>query len=367
MPRKALISTAVAIAGVVFVVTMISQPVAPKVGDIPLPFGSSNAALQGAVAPMGQRGGIDVFEVTFSAADTSELLQEDRIYLVRVPNTADVVNVPINLAMTRRENGGDVYDVNFYGYRYGDYFATLERRDIHAPEFKDRFPGQFFASAKAKAADVDHGNALENFATDNGITFLPVSSEQGSVRLQPNSLYVFIVNEPEGARLRIRGIQGCGNGVVEGAEQCDDGNSDSLDACTNTCNIGVPLPFGGSSSGNSSSIPPLPFGGSSSAGGVASSLASSVSVSSSASIFSSSSVSGDTSSASSVTGGAPPSPESSSSSSDAIASSSSADAAPFCGDGILNGTEECDDGNTVDNDECSNACLFLVPVPSFTQ
>jgi cysteine-rich repeat protein len=31
-------------------------------------------------------------------------------------------------------------------------------------------------------------------------------------------------------------------------------------------------------------------------------------------------------------------------------------AAPFCGDGIRNGGEECDDGNTVDNDACTNLC-----------
>lgn len=27
----------------------------------------------------------------------------------------------------------------------------------------------------------------------------------------------------------------CGNGVIEGTEECDDGNSNHLDACRNTC------------------------------------------------------------------------------------------------------------------------------------
>ena len=29
---------------------------------------------------------------------------------------------------------------------------------------------------------------------------------------------------------------------------------------------------------------------------------------------------------------------------------------PVCGDGVLGGIEQCDDGNTVDADACTNAC-----------
>ena len=34
--------------------------------------------------------------------------------------------------------------------------------------------------------------------------------------------------------------------------------------------------------------------------------------------------------------------------------------APFCGDGIIDGSEECDDGNQVDTDACTNACELPV-------
>jgi fibro-slime domain-containing protein len=30
---------------------------------------------------------------------------------------------------------------------------------------------------------------------------------------------------------------------------------------------------------------------------------------------------------------------------------------PYCGDGILNGPEDCDDGNQIDDDGCNNSCL----------
>lgn len=34
---------------------------------------------------------------------------------------------------------------------------------------------------------------------------------------------------------------------------------------------------------------------------------------------------------------------------------------PYCGDGIVCGTEECDDGNTIDGDDCSNDCKTEAP------
>jgi len=36
---------------------------------------------------------------------------------------------------------------------------------------------------------------------------------------------------------------------------------------------------------------------------------------------------------------------------------------PYCGDGVTEGDEECDDGNEVDDDDCSNECLVNTPDP----
>ena len=33
---------------------------------------------------------------------------------------------------------------------------------------------------------------------------------------------------------------------------------------------------------------------------------------------------------------------------------------PYCGDGIENGDEDCDDGNSIDDDECSNECIINI-------
>ena len=64
----------------------------------------------------------------------------------------------------------------------------------------------------------------------------------------------------------------CGDGVVEGSEQCDDGNTTSGDGCSATCT-----------------------------------------------------------------------------------------SEPVCGNGIVEGSEQCDDGNTVDDDTCSNSCVLCPP------
>ena len=41
---------------------------------------------------------------------------------------------------------------------------------------------------------------------------------------------------------------------------------------------------------------------------------------------------------------------------------SNIDAFPeFCGDGVVQGTEECDDGNTINGDGCENDCTFTPP------
>ncbi len=36
--------------------------------------------------------------------------------------------------------------------------------------------------------------------------------------------------------------------------------------------------------------------------------------------------------------------------------------ARYCGDGVLDGSEECDDGDTQNNDGCSSSCDIELPV-----
>ncbi len=383
MTRRHLVPT-VAVLAVVFTaaISMSSNMMTPLMKDgIPLPFGNASNSLQGAITNVGSRNGIDVLDVTFNNGETSELLQPDKIYLVHVPNRIGIANVPLDLAMTIP--GTVNHNVDYYGYRYSDASASSERSNINALLFKDRFPAQFFASSGALASDITHGGALAAFAQDNGITFRRTENVTGGVRIDPlGSLYLIIVNQPEGARITLTGVTGCGNGTVEGTEACDDGNSLEGDSCSNLCTVTIPIPIPiGPSSGSSSS---------SSSGSGSSSSASGSTVSSSESSSSlSSSVSSSFTAPPPLTGTcgdatceegeqfseyqcgvntmcantqycAIDCPVASSSSS----VSSSSVPSTFCGNGVLNSGEECDDGNLVDTDDCSNACLLNIPIPA---
>jgi len=217
--------------------------------DIPIPFLSRTGEFQGAVTYVGKRNGINVYDVTFRNAERNETLLPDRIYLVHIPNDSGFQEGAFDLVMKTVGTGDP--NVDYYGYRYSDAAATLERRDISAVRFADRFPWQFFASAKARQIDVQHENALANFETANGIRFRPTSNAPDGVRVDPlGALYVIVVNETNGAVITPLIAQGCGNGSIEGAEQCDDGNTDDTDGCHNDCTFGFPIPFGGSGGTN---------------------------------------------------------------------------------------------------------------------
>lgn len=261
--KKLLIGVAALSAAFVLLTIVRSTTERPTLADrtIPVPFlSNAGSSLKGSLTFFGKRNGIDVYEVKFNNGEPFEHLAPDRIYLVHVPNSSSVSNVPFDLALTLSGTGGHLVD--YYGYRYTDAAATMERRDINALRFKDRFPGQFFASKTARNNDALHGNAIAAFESANQITFLPSDGSPNGVRLDPaGSLYVIVVNSPGGADLAIRNLTGCGNGILEGAEQCDDGNTEDEDTCRNACTIGFPIPFDNGPNGTGANLAVLQFSG----------------------------------------------------------------------------------------------------------
>jgi cysteine-rich repeat protein len=219
-------------------------------GDIPLPFGEGGSDLQGSILYYGKRNNIDVYEISFAQNERMERMQTDLIYLVHVPAGTDVVTTSLDDVISTYNPAG-IKNVDYYGYKYSDSVATAERAATQQPLFKNRFPAQFFASAKARINDPAHQNAISTFETQNGVFFRPTSGS-GAIELRPNSLYAFVVNETNGANISIR-TPICQNGILESTEVCDDGNTNNADCCKNDCTGGLPIPFGTCSSASAAS------------------------------------------------------------------------------------------------------------------
>ncbi len=190
--------------------------------NIPLPFGgASTSGLKGDITQIGR----NVYKVTFPDGLESEQLAEDHIYLLYSPDTSDVNTVALDTALGSNKN--------FYGYHYSPD-ANREKAANPNDPFNVRFPEEFFASATALQQDP----SLQQFATANGITWHPTDGTNGDqVDMERNQLYLFIVNEAQGATVKVRGNNGfCGNSIVEAAEECDNGVIDH-DGCNEQCHV----------------------------------------------------------------------------------------------------------------------------------
>lgn len=231
--------------GVVTLAVFASVSTLNSINDIPLPFGFDNSSspLTGAISEIGKKSGISVKKVTFPTGTDSETLIEDSLYLVVVPDDQAITETTLDDALTV----AGVHSVNYFGYKYSSATAGAEKANKTAPVLTQRFPGQFFASAKARAEDAQHGGSILAFESSNGITMADTDTATGAL-LSRNSLYFFIVNEASGALLSVRYPDLCGDSNIqtEGAdgiignaddETCDDGDFQSGDGCSSTCTV----------------------------------------------------------------------------------------------------------------------------------
>jgi len=167
---------------------------------IPLPFGfSESSSLAGSVSEIGIKNGISVKKVAFPAGTDSETLAMDTLYLVTVPDDVMITESALDDAFSI----GASHDINYFGYKYSSASAATEITNRDAATLLQRFPGQFFASAKARAEDPNHGNAIANFESANGITMAATNTATGA-KLTRNSLYFVIVNESSPVAMTVR-------------------------------------------------------------------------------------------------------------------------------------------------------------------
>ncbi|MFA5800314.1 MAG: DUF4215 domain-containing protein [Candidatus Peribacteraceae bacterium] len=204
-----------------------------KQSDIPIPFMDGGAIdLRGQLTTIGRKQSIDVVRVTFPAGTDTETLQQDRIYLVSVPDDPNVPSIPLDQAIAASGGG----TVDYFGYKYLSVDAAVEKQNREDTSFLVRFPGQFFASAKARTG-ISSGTIV-TFEQRTGITMHP--TDTGGVMLEGNALYLIVVNEAQSVTITVRQTPQspvCGNRIIESGETCDDNNTTSGDGCSDTCAV----------------------------------------------------------------------------------------------------------------------------------
>lgn len=219
---------------------------------VPIPFGQVDSGdnLTGTVTNIGHRGSFELLDMNFTDSPSQSMV-EDKIYLIHTPSTFDAM--PLDMAFGQ--------NANYYGYQYSDAYATAEKQHMQAAAFAQRFPsGKFFASAQARAQDASHGNGLVSFEQTNGIQFRTTDSSANSIRLEPSSMYVIVMNDAH-ATMNLQPPAVCGDGWKTSSEECDDGAQNGAEAsrCTVQCKLKTPVPFTGSGTTNTGAVCGYPW------------------------------------------------------------------------------------------------------------
>lgn len=134
---------------------------------------------------IGQKGTMPVYIIP-SLLDCTHLAP-NALYIVK---TADLSSRPFSASIVRATDG---LPADFALYRYSSADAHAEQEHRLSPVFSVRFPGTFAASPGALAHMT-----LSDFATEHGVTWLPVDHSQQAITLEPHSLYIIRTGAGEG-------------------------------------------------------------------------------------------------------------------------------------------------------------------------
>lgn len=217
-----ILGTLLLLAIVVVSVTAVRRSALPLVtsGGIPIPFGNSSRVLQGRLSQIGTTDAKTLVDVTFDGAESLQELPAQSVAFIVTPNSDSVLHgTPLRDVLTSGKR--------FYGYKYTSVSATLERQrreeQVLHPElpyqYSELFPGQFFASS------LNDPFVIAFSSQHDDVHFLTLAD----VPLERNARYIIV---PQEAGISMAAQVGCGNGIEEQPEVCDDGNSNGGDGCT---------------------------------------------------------------------------------------------------------------------------------------
>gem|GEM_PF-4656910 len=120
----------------------------------------------------------------------------------------------------------------YFGYQYTDRIASVERQNAGVGSVANQFPHKFFTSL----AQRNDGTFIADYEALHGITFLDACS----LTLDKNARYILITNDAD-TTFQARNLEWCGDASVQDPEVCDDGNNVNTDTCTNSCEFAACL------------------------------------------------------------------------------------------------------------------------------
>ena len=198
---------------------------------IPLPFARvESTSMIGSIVRIGQRGSMELREVSFDNDERTEILQDgtlvSRMDFVVTPDDPTIAHgAPLRAAFTPGKR--------LFGYIYSSRDAAKERAAMarlssgEPVSFRELFSGTFFVSDEQRNTD----DSIATFERTRGVTFLSLDA----ATLQKNSRMLVVSNDTN-TSITARDLHWCGDGVTdEPAEQCDDGNRTTGDGCNAAC------------------------------------------------------------------------------------------------------------------------------------
>ncbi len=276
----------------------------------------SSRSVAGQLVKIGRTSTVDLYRVTFPAGVTEETLAPGRGYLITIPNDPAIASVPLDRIFS--VNGTE--SVNYIGYQYLSSDASVEklRRSQTLPSLTARFPGLFFASQQARDEDAIYGNTVANFETAQNQLMAATDTPAG-ILLRPNTQYYVLFHEATDVTVNIHPSVATSSATSSVAASTTTTTSSSVTTSTAASSLGS-IATSSAPATSSWSI------------GASSSPASTSSTSS----FGSAAISSLSGTSSSAT---------------------------VCGNGMVEGTEQCDPTGGAASDYCDSQCQLTIPIP----
>lgn len=177
-----------------------------------------------------KKNGFEIHLITLDEPTDAATLTPSTVYLVTVKPSFGSFGQPLDRLFHEPS-------VSYYGYMYTPG-KSGELEGQAATAFLEQFPGTFFASDAARMHDDAGDHILSAFEAAHSVVLQGTDTPETDVAIGDRT-YLLVVMNGVATLQKPATLLTCGNGVIDPAEQCDDGNEIDIDDCTNECRTAI--------------------------------------------------------------------------------------------------------------------------------